>query len=839
MKRNYITIFFLLVSLVVSNVLLAQDKPDGSEPERLSYDLSGFHWKVQGTLPGRGMEEKFPEISYDHMGDALNWATAHVPGDVFTDLWRVGRIDDPHFGRNSVKAKWVNEYEWWYLRVFNVPDEMKGKKIELTFDGVDYGCDVFLNGKLLGSHEGMFTPFSFDVSDLVSFEKKRRGRNVLAVRLHPAPRRYSQVAGRKPAWHGDYWVDLVPTGIWKPVRLEASEEAKVTDIYVQTTLGKKGSADLDIELEIKYEGSAEKTVEIDIVVHGENFHSSTYNATIQKKLVPGINDFKVPLHIDKAELWYPWDLGDQNLYIANVSIKNGQKKLLDADEKIFGIRELKMEMNPGYTKEQVENPWTVMINGKRHFIRSGTWGGPPDIFFGRASNEKYEELIRLAKEANLNNLRIFGWHPTEIPHFYELCNREGITVWQDILPIASLSLPKGEEYKKAIFSDAISVVKQLRNHPCMVIIEGGEEILMTASDPAYNLEFMKELGEVVKPYWDLHYIPVSPLSDHVGIELGFKPNESTHANGLFYGEGRSNMERFFNSKDFAAVPELAISSCPNVESIKKFIPENELWPPGPSWGHHWTDFDVFRTLNFEVVGSQETGSMQEFVTATQIAQGVIFQYGLEYFRRRKPKSSAISICHFITFAPDMKWGIVDYYQQPKISYDYVKMAYQPLLISMEHERRRWLPGEKFTGKLWVVNDFYKTFKACDAEVVFYNASKEEVKRETINLGDIEQDSSKEFATITCKVPGSLGDKFYVEIEMTDHTGKLISENKYLLLVADESVDLPRLREIGQEAIDKKQKYGSHNYLRYYEGLNGTPGVKQADETLPTVKEFDK
>lgn len=833
--RNLIVL--LALSILINPNVFAQQETS-KDAGKLTYDLSGYHWKLQGALPGRGLEERFPEISYDHMGDALNWGTAHVPGDVFTDLWRVGRIDDPHFGRNSVKAKWVNEYEWWYLRIFNVPEAMKGKTIELIFDGVDYACDVFLNGKMLGSHEGMFTPFSFDITNLVSFEQNRRGRNTLAVRLHPAPRRYSQVAGRKPAWHGDYWVDLVPTGIWKPVRLEAFDGAKIEDIYVQSDINlKKQSADLTFQVEVENSASTNTSVEIEIDVRGENFKSKFYKASISKTLAPGKNEFTVSVQIPDAKLWYPWDLGDQNLYTANVLVKS-KKKVLDADEKLFGIRELKMEMNPGYTKEQVENPWTVMINNKRHFMRSGTWGGPPDIFFGRASNEKYEELIRLAKEANLNNLRIFGWHPTEIPYFYELCNREGITVWQDILPIASLSLPKGEEYKKAIFSDAISVVKQLRNHPCMVILEGGEEILMTASDPEYNLEFMKELGEVVKPYSNLHYVPVSPLSDHVGIELGFKPNESVHANGLFYGEGRSNMERFFNKQDFAVVPELAISSCPNVESIKKFIPENELWPPGPSWGHHWTDFDVFRTLNYEVVGSQSTESMQEFVDATQISQGVIFQYGLEYYRRRKPKSSAISICHFITFAPDMKWGIVDYYQQPKISYDFVKLAYQPLLISLQHERRRWLPGEEFEGKLWVVNDLYKEFKSCNAEVVFYNNDKKEVYRERVKIGNVGADSSKEYATIKCKVPGKLGDQFHVDIEMKNKSGNVVSENKYLLLVADEKVDLPRLREIGQEAIDKKEKYGSHNYLRYFEGLNGAREVKQADEAMPTVKEFD-
>ena len=835
MRRISLSHIFLLFITILSWVTtFAQE-----EAKRITHDLSGFHWKVQGCLPGRGLEEGFPEISYDHMGDALNWAPAHVPGDVFTDIWRVGRIEDPHYGRNSVKAKWINEYEWWYLNIFNVPEEMKGKKIELTFDGVDYACDVFVNGKMLGSHEGMFTPFSFDITDLISFEYKRRGRNTLAVRLHPAPRRYSQVAGRKPAWHGDYWVDVVPTGIWKPVRLEAYLETKVSDIYVQSDINlEKQSADLTVQLEIENTGSSEKKVNIEIDIQGENFNSKTYKAKLSENLAPGKNDFTAKIHIADAKLWYPWDLGEQNLYTVHVTIISNNK-VLDADGKLFGIRELKMEMNPGYTKDEVENPWTVMINGKRHFMRSGTWGGPPDIFFGRASDEKYEELIRLAKEGNMNNLRIFGWHPTEIPYFYELCNREGITVWQDILPIASLSLPKDDAYRKQIFEDGIAVVKQLRNHPCMVIIEGGEEILMTASDPEYNLEFMKELGEAVKPYSDLHYVPVSPLSDHIGKELGFKPKESIHANGLFYSEGRINMEKFFNKQDFAVVPELAISSCPNVESIKKFIPENELWPPGPSWGHHWTDFDVFRTLNFEVVGAQSTGGLKEFVDATQISQGVIFQYGLEYYRRRKPKSSAICICHYITFAPDMKWGIVDYYQQPKISYEYVKNAYQPLLISLQHERRRWLPEEEFSGNLWVVNDYYKEFKSCAAEVVFFDTEKNEVKRENVKIGDIKPDSSKEYATIDCKVPGKLGDKFYVEIELTDKSGEVVSKNKYLLLVADEKVDLPKLREIGQEAIDKKAKYGSHNYLRYFEGLNGTPGVKQADEKMPVVKEFEQ
>ncbi|MGJ8639686.1 MAG: glycoside hydrolase family 2 protein [Opitutaceae bacterium] len=808
-----------------------------SKNQRIVSDLSGFLWKLEGCLPGRGLEQKFPEISHDHMGDTLNWSWAHIPGDVFTDLWRVGRIEDPHYGRNSIKAKWVNEYEWWYLRFFNVPEEMEGKRIEICFEGVDYACDVFVNGKEMGSHEGMFTPFAYDITDLVSFEQMPRGRNLLAVRLHPAPRRYSQVAGKKPAWHGDYWTSIVPTGIWKPVRLEAFDAAKIEDVYVQPKLSETGSADVEIHVEVEDFGSLEQTVAIQVEVQGENFESDVFSQSIQVSLNPGLNTFKVSLPIEDAQLWYPWDLGDQNLYIANVSINRGEGALMDAHSEVFGIRELKMEMNPGFTKEEVENPWTVMINGKRHFLRSGTWGGPPDIFFGRATNDKYEALVRMAKEANLNNLRIFGWHPTEIPYFYELCNRAGITVWQDILPIASLSLPKDPKFKEGLFEDAISVVKQLRNHPCMTIIEGGEEILMTASGPVHNLKIMQELGEVVKPYSNLHYIPVSPLSDEVAVELGYKPKESVHANGQFYGEGRKTMESYFPELDFAAVSELAISSCPNVESIRKFIPPGELWPPGPSWGHHWTDFDVLRTFNFEVVGTQSTESMEAFVEASQLSQGAIFQFGLEYFRRRKPRSSATCICHYITFAPDMKWGIVDYFQQTKKSYDFVRLAYQPLLVSLEYSKRRWLPDEEFQGKLWVVNDFYKAFKSCTTIVTVRNQKKEVVCIETVHLGDIEPDSSKALGALCFKVRGQLGEQFFIDIEMSDESGEVVSENHYLLLIADEKVDLPELKRIGAEAIDKRVEYGSSNYLRYFEGFTNEHGEPHWGETLPVVKEF--
>ncbi|WP_282135406.1 glycoside hydrolase family 2 protein [Seonamhaeicola maritimus] len=804
--------------------------------EKITLDLTGNNWQMEGIRPGEGEKIGFHELNFDITGDSFNWGFAKVPGDVYTDLWRQGRIEDPHFGRNSLKAKWVPENEWWYKRQFDVPVEMEGKHIQLVFDGVDFGCDVWLNGEFLGTHEGMFSKFKFNVSNTIHFERLRFGTNVLMVRLHPAPRRYSQVAGRKPAWHGDYWVALPPTGIWKPVYIEAMGKVTVEDAYVKPTILSEDTAKLNIEVELKNHANASKTLQVNVEVEGENFESKVYSVSQELTISKEINNLDLVLDVDNAKLWWPWDLGDQYMYKAKVTVTEGGA-LLDETTTTFGIREVKMEHNPGFTRDQVENPWTVMINGKRHFMRSGTWGGPPDIFMGRAHKSKYKELIRLAKEANFNNLRIFGWHPEEIPYFYQLCNEAGITVWQDVLPLASLSLPKDEEFKKAVFEEAIASVKEQRNHPCIVLLEGSEELFMTASDPQHNLNFVNELGEAIKPYTPLYYIPSSPLSDEVGLNLGFKPNESFHANDLFYGEGEFVMEDYFPSLDYAVIPELAISSCPNVESIKKFIPADEIWPPGPSWGHHWTDFDALRTLNFEVLGDQSKDGFEKFVEATQIAQGVIFQYALEHFRTRKPKTSAICICHYITFAPDMKWGIVDYYQDKKLSFDHVRKAYQPVLLTMKHYNRRWLPGEEFIGELWVVNDFYESFNNCKATIKFLDKNKSLVKEESFKFDEIEGDSSSKFTDVSCKVPGEMGDKFYVEMTLVDAKGNILSENDYLLLVADKQKDRKELRVIGLEAFDIKQKYGWANYFRYYPSLGAEEGSKEADEEMPIARGF--
>ena len=642
--------------------------------------------------------------------------------------------------------------------------------------------------------------------------------NGLVVRLDPPPRLYHNVAGRKFAWQGDYWRAITPIGIWKGVRLEATEKVRITDVHPISRIGNNGSANIEFEISLaNHDPKKVKTNRVRAVVRGKNFQDGPYESDTTISISETEGRASLTVNIPQAKLWWPWDMGKPNLYVVETTVSDENGKMLDRMETTFGVREVRMERNPGYSKEEVHYPWTMVINGKRTFLRSANWGGPPDIFYGRNNFEKYRKLVNLARDANINNLRIFGWHPPEVDDFYELCDESGITVWQDLIPLASVSLPQDEEFRKATYAEAVSVIKTLRNHPSLVLLEGGEEMFYGSQGLEYNAEFLVGLEKAIRPYTDLPYIPTSPLNwPRILHELGIgRKKDSGHTHELFYAMGRRLMEDYVSTWDYAVIPEFAVSSAPCPDSIAKFIPLEEIWPPGPSWGYHWADLDVFRALNFQVFGDERTDNLESFVDATQIAQGTIFQWGIEHMRRRKPKSSAISICHFMTFSPDMKWGIVDYYQVPKRSYDFVKRAYQPLLVSLDIPKRRWLPGETFKSAIWLVNDLHKMFEDCRLNLAIANQRGKRVFEQTKEVKSIAGDSSVHFADFEWIVGGTQGENFQVEAMLVDKTERTISANHYVLLIAEQEQARRECRELAERLQATKTPFPTGDYYRFF------------------------
>ncbi|MEM6831855.1 MAG: beta-galactosidase, partial [Bacteroidota bacterium] len=98
-------------------------------------DLSGYKWKMKMMLPGEGVKKGLHKLPPEDI-ETLVWNNARIPGDVYTDLWKAGALEDPYFGRNSVKAQWVQHYEWWYSHQFEVKEGIENQVVALLFEGV-------------------------------------------------------------------------------------------------------------------------------------------------------------------------------------------------------------------------------------------------------------------------------------------------------------------------------------------------------------------------------------------------------------------------------------------------------------------------------------------------------------------------------------------------------------------------------------------------------------------------------------------------------------------------------------------------------------------------------
>ena len=787
---------------------LPKEKKD-TVPGRIVQDFSGLHWKMEKMRIGQGVAEGIHKLKSELSGNDFSWNKALIPGDVYTDLYLAGEIDDPHYGRNMAKIKWVQEYEWWYNHAFNLRSDMIGKQLTLVFEGVDYSCDVWLNDTYLGHHEGMFSSFEFDVTDIIIHKQPQTPINLLKVKLDPPPKNQQNIAGAKHNFAGDYLTGLIPFGIWRPVKLIATDRVKINDYRVEYEVSEDNkSAKADFNVSVS--GFDNNNNDLTLKVSYKDGETVFYETSTKIDVSMTDMEASLSLNLDQPKLWWPYELGEPHLYDLEISIYDGDL-LLDTYLDKTGVRQVTMAMNPGFEEGDCENPWTFVINGKSMFLRSACWGGQPSFFYGRNSFEKYDFYLSKCREANINNLRIFGWHPPEVKDFYDCCDKYGITVWTNFT-FATQEFRSDKEYIDLVSHEAKMIVKERRNHPSVVMFMGGEEVYFTeAHVDSNNRKLMEHIGRVTNAYTNTPYGDASPLSSREGIRMGYAPKESAHANSHYYAAGAIFMEDYYPTLDYCIIPELTAASSPNVESLKKFIPENELWPMGPSWGYHMADTHVLQNLNYEVFGDTCMNSLEEYVEATQLAQGIIFQFSLEHFRRQKPHISGVALCHFITNWPIIKWDIIDYYGVEKHSFNYVKRCYNPILPSMQFDKRRYLPGETLEGNLYVLNDYYKTYDNVEYSYQILDNDRNVLQADSFVV-NIKENISEAVNKLAFTLGENMSGRFYVTLKLTQND-EVLSDNEYMFLVADQEAAKKHAKELFAQMHVGRDKFGK-GYYRY-------------------------
>jgi beta-mannosidase len=671
------------------------------------------NWKMKHFDVGaaRDLEVASPEY-IDYF-----WMTASVPGDVHSTLIERKLIEDPFFGHNDLKCQWVEEKVWWYRTTFEFDGTgNKDERYDLVFDGLDTFATVYLNGIELGSTDNMFISHSFEVA-----RELKKGKNVLAVKFDPIHVHVKEkvqyywsgfskeriwTRKNQSHWGWDWGPRLVAAGIWKDVHLKKRTYASIESVFAKTTFISEDRAIIEVEVEVD-SFRREKDYQIQVEL---SFGEELYTGIGELR---GKNAVALVV-VEDPKLWWTHDLGTPHLYSLNVSLYAGEQKI-DARQEDFGIRTIEVLR----VDEEGNHCFTFVLNGEKIFAKGANWI-PIDSFIAAVPDARYKHLIKMSKDANMNMLRVWGGGIYERDVFYDECNRLGILVWQDFMFSCALYPDYNKNFMENVRNEIIQVVKRLRNHPSLALWCGNNEndwlyeALSSSgeiSDPFYGEkiyhELMPELLELLDPtrlFW-----PSSPYggNDHNSREQGDTHNwQVWHGNiePRTFGEPQTvnysveglSFKNFKNdTTTFAS--EFGMHASSNRYTLERNIPEDQFFWGSEEMAYRNKDIHHPKGILLMEGYTGVPNNLDEYISYSMLTQAEGLKYGIEHYRRNKPKTSGALFWQLNDCWPGTSWSVIDYYLLPKASYHYARKFYHPVLLTLDHDSGADL-------KVWIVND---------------------------------------------------------------------------------------------------------------------------------------
>lgn len=622
----------------------------------------------------------------------IPFTTATVPGNVELDLSAAGILpDDLLYGKNILEAEKFEIYEWWYEKSFTPSRPIDGQTVLLHFGAVDCYADYYLNGVKFASSEDMFIEQDFDVTDLLNYESE----NVLHVNIH-SPIRYCMQHELDPqalylSWHRttpaqiirkaphSFGWDIMPralsAGIWRDVELRYREKHyfKYLYFYLHSIEPHKALGGLLYESDIGLHNTFTKPT---LVLSGKcDDHEFRTSSTV------AANAGKILFDIPLDKLWWPKNYGKQPIYELTAELYSHDGELLCKKTEKTAFRKLELIhseiIEPG-------GKFEFRINDTKIMALGSNWV-PMDVYHSR-DKSRYEKAIELVNESRCNILRCWGGNVYEDHEFYDLCDSNGIMVWQDF-SMACHFYPQDERFKKLITAEAESVIKKLRLHPSIVVWSGDNEVdsmVDQQASPAQNYITREVLPRIVERLDPKRpYITSSPYISEKAHELGRAYFPEDH----LWGPRDYYKSRFYTDSKAYFVSETGYHGCPNPDSIKKFISPEKVWPytDNDEWNLHSTDQNnypgrvmLMHNQVLQIFG-EIPDNLDDYALASQISQAEAKKFFIERVRARADVMGGIIWWNLLDGWPQMSDAVVDYYYGKKLAFDYIRRSQNPVL----------------------------------------------------------------------------------------------------------------------------------------------------------------
>ena len=572
--RKFRLLLFLL-ALASAYPLAAQQR----------YELNaGWRGLPIAQVPAGGAQLSRP-------GYALTgWRPAVVPGTVLTTQLANKQVPDPFFGMNNERIPDIyrtgrDYYTYWFVKDFEEAPAAGDGQVWLHLRGVNYSCEVFLNGQKLNkqTHRGMFLRQAYNITRYLAPD----GRNRLAVLVYPPDPVGNPNGGQGgdgtlarnvtiqyPA--GWDWIRPIRdrnTGIWDKVTIERTRAINLKNPHVVTRVpgvrrsgGPQAPATLAITAEL--ENPTAKTVAgvLQYTLAGQLVQQAVRVPARTTRLVR-----LPPLTLPNPRLWWPNGYGEQHLYPLRMQFLVGGKTVSDEKNLQVGVREIGHQWNAKTQSMQ------VLINGQKIFVKGGNWIISDAML--RFTEARYDAEIRFHRDMNLNLLRVWGGALVERPEFYQACDKYGLLVMQDFWMSGDANgrwvdpQKLDDQYTRRRYPDdhglfiasAADQIKLVRNHASLGIWCGGNEI----TPPQDILAALQDslLPRLDGTRWFVPYSNADSMSFNT---------QGGNGDGPY---GIQDIRQFWGHRTYPFNSEVGSVGAGDVESLARFLPAANLVPP--------------------------------------------------------------------------------------------------------------------------------------------------------------------------------------------------------------------------------------------------------------------
>lgn len=737
-----------------------------------------------------------------------DWINVAYPTSVHMALFKSGKLPDPYVDLNSKQYEWIVKKAWYYKKSFRIEKQSTDNWVFLCFDGIDYFAKVWLNGELLGQHEGMFGGPEFEVSKQLRYnneneliievlagnyymgndEKGADQKGIITNAFLDNARRVIKPWSLAGGYSHEMFYIM---GMWQGARLEFVPRTHLERPFLSTISINDNEAVLNLKTELLIDKNSlecsvhpweNKMLVYDIppakYIKGEklSLKLKLSNGTdASEQIIPiqvfeGRNWIEKEIKVKTPKLWWPNGMGKQNLYKAELSLfEDGQE--IDQINFTTGIRTIAWEKSAGpITNERWIN-WQCVVNGQRMFIKGVNWMAA-DLLLD-LPDSKYEWALGMAKNMGTQLLRVWGAGLQEKDIFYDLCDSLGIMVWQDF----TMNSATSNQWPQDIWeSQILHTIFRVRNHPSLAVYCSGNETNPYSDTNAQaigilerNLKIFDNTRVFLRTTPDHGSVHVYPSWDPAWYRQKY-PFVPFFAETGFFGIANSQTIReYINNSELVDLQNMS---------------KEDYRAVHPSVINHFAELNksninklISRASHFDNLQNITVEKMSE---ASMLATGEFYQLMSESAQSNFPITTGLMPWVFKRSWPVFAANqLIDGKDRPVVAYYSLKRTYETIHICLALDYLLWKPGDTMPLKIQIINGTPNELKNYSVSVQILDDSFKPLLSKTLSLNCPAGPYVAKLSEESFVIPEGYHKKFMLAIvELKDASKKLVSRSVY-------------------------------------------------------------